>query len=139
MDRKTIMGLAAIGGVGLLLWLRKTAAATETAGASGLLSGAANASGWASSPIVINTTTKPNAVADAVAKAPPVAAPAPAPAPVAQPWEATPAAGPVEWDATRNAWVQSNGKPVAAGYAFAHLTPEQRKGRTDAEMIKGLY
>ena len=67
MERKTIMGLAAIGGVGLLLWLRKTAAATETAGASGLLSGAANASGWASSPIVINTTTKPNAVADGAA------------------------------------------------------------------------
>lgn len=86
MERKTIMGLAAIGGLGLLLWLRKTAAATETAGASGLLSGAANASGWASSPIVFQT--KPQTVADAT-----TANKAPAPQPVATPGGAAAAAG----------------------------------------------
>ena len=56
-------------------------------------------------------------------------------APVAQPWQAQPIVnGEVTWNGT-NGWNQANGKPVAEGYAFAHLTPEQRAGRTDAQIV----
>lgn len=69
MERKTIMGLAAVAGVGLILWMRKSAADQETAGAAGVMGSAVGAmgSGWAGMPITINTT-KPLTVSDTAAR-----------------------------------------------------------------------
>lgn len=73
-----MIGVAAVAGLGMLVWLRKTAATTETAGAAGLVgSGLSSSSGWAGMPITVNT--KPLPVSDA---APRNAAPTPAPTPV---------------------------------------------------------
>lgn len=75
MDRKIIMGVAAVAGIGLLLYLRKSGDSSAI-GASGSMLGAASAANnWASQPIIINTKAPPT-VADTTAKSPP---PAPAP------------------------------------------------------------
>lgn len=81
MDRKIIMGVAAVAGIGLLLYMRKSGDQATIAGAVSGLNNAGGFENWASQPIVINATTKPLPVADTVAAAP---APAPAPAPVQQ-------------------------------------------------------
>lgn len=68
MDRKIIMGVAAVAGIGLLLYMRKNSDAS-TIGASGALVGSGSGlSNWASSPIVITNTKAP--VVDATAAAP---------------------------------------------------------------------
>jgi hypothetical protein len=83
MDRKAIMGIAAVAGIGLLLYMRKSGDSSALGSSSSLLGAASAASNWANQPIVINTSTKPNAVSDAVVgsnapKPPPAPAPAPA-------------------------------------------------------------
>lgn len=78
MERKAIMGVAAVAGIGLLLYLRKTGDSASIAGAGSLVGAASGASNWAAQPIIINTKAPP-VVADATAQSP---APAPAPAPV---------------------------------------------------------
>lgn len=132
MDRKIVMGVAAVAGIGLLLYMRKSGDQATLAGtpiSSGI-------SGWASQPIVINATTKPLAVADTTAAAPAPVAKAPAPAPASVPWAMTPAAPDPIWNGSE--WRQTNGQDAADGYALNHLTPEQRKGRTDAQIITSL-
>lgn len=79
MDRKIVMGVAAVAGIGLLLYLRKSGDSSTIAGAGTLMGAAAAANNWATQPIVINTKAPP-VVADTTAKSP---APAPAPAPAA--------------------------------------------------------
>lgn len=74
MDRKIVMGVAAVAGIGLLLYMRKSGDQATLAGTP-ISSGISN---WASQPIVINATTKPQAVADTNTKSP---APTPMPAP----------------------------------------------------------
>jgi len=130
MDRKIVMGVAAVAGIGLLLYLRKSGDSSAIGSAGTLLGAAAAANNWATQPIVINTKA-PAVVADQAAKTP---APAPAPS-VAAPWTSAPIQGEVSWGGS--GWLQANGKPVADGYGFAHLTPEQRAGRTDAELVRG--
>lgn len=142
MQRKTMIGLAAVAAVAGLLYMRSRNAAAESAGIGGVISsnaGALNAgmgnATWTSALAALLAggstvnNTKP-AVADSTARAP---APAPAPAPVYQPWQAAPAAAPVQWDG--DSWNQANGKPAAEGYSLGHLTPEQRNGRTDAQFF----
>jgi hypothetical protein len=68
MDRKIIMGVAAVAGIGLLLYMRKKGDAA-TLGTSGALVGSGSGfSNWASSPIVITNSKAP--VLDTTAKAP---------------------------------------------------------------------
>jgi len=68
MDRKIVMGVAAVAGIGLLLYMRKNSDAAAI-GASGALVGSGSGlSNWASSPIVITNTKAP--VVDATAAAP---------------------------------------------------------------------
>lgn len=86
MDRKVIMGVAAVAGIGLLLYMRKSGDQATLAGSASMV-GSASAP-WSSQPIVINATTKPLPVSDAVASSPapssaPSSAAAPAPASVA--------------------------------------------------------
>lgn len=79
MERKTIMGLAAVAGIGLLLYLRRNADSAGVVAAANTLNGASYAGTWGASPAPVTTTasTKPAAV-DAVASGgAPVANPAP--------------------------------------------------------------
>lgn len=79
MERKTIMGLAAVAGIGLLLYLRRNADTAGVTAAANTLNGASYAGTWGASPAPVTTTasTKPAAV-DAVATSkPPAANPAP--------------------------------------------------------------
>ncbi|CAN7408950.1 hypothetical protein [Acidovorax sp. LjRoot194] len=135
MDRKLLMGVAAVAGIGLLLYLRKSGDQATLAGSSSLVGALGGGSAWASQPIVVNAPNKP-AVADAsaISAAPPPPKPAAAPIAATTPWTMQPIVdGTVSWGGS--GWLQSNGKPVADGYAFAHLTPEQRGGRTDAQIV----
>lgn len=66
MDRKIVMGVAAVAGIGLLLYLRKSGDSSTIAGAGTLMGAAAAANNWATQPIVINTKAPP-VVADATA------------------------------------------------------------------------
>lgn len=75
MDRKIVMGVAAVAGIGLLLYLRKSGDSSAIGSAGTLVGAAAAANNWATQPIVINTKAPP-VVADTTAKSP---APAPAP------------------------------------------------------------
>ena len=79
-----IMGVAAVAGIGLLLYLRKSGDQSTIAGSGALVGAASSAANWAaSSPIVINASTKPQTVPDRVAVSPappPPAPPAPTPA-----------------------------------------------------------
>jgi len=59
MDRKTIMGLAAVAGIGLLLYMRKAGADDTLANASALMSGG---TAWHSDPIPIYVPTAPTVV-----------------------------------------------------------------------------
>lgn len=77
MDRKIVMGVAAVAGIGLLLYLRKSGDFSAIGSAGTLVGAASAANNWATQPIVINTKAPP-VVADTTAKSP---APAPAPAP----------------------------------------------------------
>lgn len=86
MERKTVIGLAAVAAVAVLLYLRKRGADAATAGTGGVLTSNAAALNAAMGnvpaglkPVTINVTPKPTVV-DSVARAP-----APAPAPVAAP------------------------------------------------------
>jgi hypothetical protein len=72
MERKAIMGIAAVAGIGLLLYLRKSGDSSTLAGATSLLNSAGGATSWASQPIVITTNTKAPAVVDTNTKSPPV-------------------------------------------------------------------
>lgn len=76
---------------------------------------------------------------DAIGQAPaakPAAAqkPAPAPVPVFGPGGGSQAAPAPTWDAQSAGWVQQSGEPVSEHYTFGHLTPEQRKGKTDGQL-----
>lgn len=70
MERKAIMGIAAVAGIGLLLYLRKSGDSSTLAGATSLLNSAGGATSWASQPIVITTNTKAPAVVDNSAATP---------------------------------------------------------------------
>lgn len=77
-----LMGVAAVAGIGLLLYMRKSGDEATIAGSASLV-GAASAP-WSSTPIVINASTKPLEVADGAAASPaPPPPPAPAPMPAA--------------------------------------------------------
>ncbi|PTT21652.1 hypothetical protein DBR12_06165 [Acidovorax sp. HMWF029] len=69
MDRKIVMGVAAVAGIGLLLYLRKSGDAGAIGSAGTLVGAASAANNWATQPIVINTKAPP-VVADATAKSP---------------------------------------------------------------------
>lgn len=87
MERKTMMGLAAVAGAVALLYMRSRSASAEAGSTGGVLTSNASwlnsamgnaSSGWGANPVTITVNqTKPLAVDD-VAKSP-----APAPAPVA--------------------------------------------------------
>lgn len=81
MDRKVIMGVAAVAGIGLLLYMRKNGDQATISGAASLVG--ASSVPWSSTPIVIQTNTKPLTVADGVAASPAPPPPAVAAAPVA--------------------------------------------------------
>lgn len=76
MDRKIVMGVAAVAGIGLLLYLRKSGDSSAIGASGSMLGAAAAANNWASQPYVITTNTKAPAVVDNSPKSP---APAPAP------------------------------------------------------------
>lgn len=134
MQRKTMMGLAAVAAIAALIYMRKRGADSQAAGTSGVLSSNAAllnaAMGNASNnmrPISVTVSGKAPApaVADTTARSPaPAVVPtfgggggAPPPPPAAQ---------------------GGGGKPVHESYAFGHVSDEQRAGRTDAEMIAGM-
>ncbi len=73
MDRKVIMGIAAVAGIGLLLYMRKQGDSATLGGSSSLVSAASGLGNWAAAPIVINTSTKPNDVPDTTASGQPPA------------------------------------------------------------------
>jgi hypothetical protein len=135
MDRKVIMGVAAVAGIGLLLYMRKSGDQATLAGSASIV-GSASAP-WSSQPIVINATTKPLPVSDAAAATPaPAPKPPPAPAPSTyQPWESA-AAAPAVWGG--DGWKQASGAPVSDGYAFNHLTPDQLKGKDPLDWVRRL-
>lgn len=70
MDRKIIMGVAAVAGIGLLLYLRKSGDSSAIGASGSMLGAAAAANNWASQPYVITTNTKAPAVVDNSAKSP---------------------------------------------------------------------
>lgn len=83
MDRKIVMGVAAVAGIGLLLYMRKSGEQSTIAGSGALVGAASSAANWAAAPIVINASTKPLNVTDRVAASqapPPPAPPAASPA-----------------------------------------------------------
>lgn len=62
MERKTIMGLAAVAGIGLLIYLRRNADTAGVTAAANTLNGASYAGTWGASPAPVSTTTKPATV-----------------------------------------------------------------------------
>lgn len=136
MDRKVIMGVAAVAGIGLLLYMRKSGDQSTLAGSASLV-GSASAP-WSSQPIVINATTKPLAVSDVAAASPaPESRPPPKPQPTATFWNSGAAPEPVPtWDG--DSWRASNGQEASEHYAYGHLTPEQRKGKTDGQLTLSI-
>lgn len=131
MDRRLTMGLAAVAALGLLLYLRKSAAAAEAAGTGGVLTSNAallNAAmgnaeaGWGATPVTIIAAAAPAAVSDAAARSP---APAPTPAPA--PLEPTFGIGEIS-----RTWLPYEGS------TFEHMTEEQRKGRTDGQLALAI-
>lgn len=79
MERKTVMGLAAVAGIGLLLYMRKNADAQGVAGAGATVSAAGGVGAWGVNPVTINST-KPLAVDKTAIGTVPVATLAPPPA-----------------------------------------------------------
>lgn len=85
-----MMGIAAVAGIGLLLYLRKNGDAAAVAGAGGTLAAAGGAGAWGSNPLAINAyaaatgtttaNTKPAIVDTTATGKPPVQNPAPQPA-----------------------------------------------------------
>lgn len=155
MNRKIIMGVAAVAGIGLLLFLRSSAASKATSNTGGVLTSntaalneaMGNASGaWAKQPVTITVNQTKPAVADTVA-----ASPAPAPAssggaPVAVFGGTDPArasapapSGPVAvFGGTMPGAPAPDALVASDGGTFGYLTPEQRRGRTDAQIITGM-
>lgn len=79
MDRKIIMGAAAVAGIALLLYSRKNSDSTSIGRTGSLVGNASAASNWASAPIIINSKA-PATVADPVSyNTKPAPAPIPAP------------------------------------------------------------
>lgn len=79
MERKTIMGLAAVAGIGLLLYMRRNADASGVTAAANTLNGASYAGTWGASPATVAATTKPATVDAAVANTKPAQVVAPQP------------------------------------------------------------
>lgn len=68
MDRKIVMGVAAVAGIGLLLYMRKQGDGATLASSGALVGAGSSGSAWAGAPIVITNTKAP--VVDATAAAP---------------------------------------------------------------------
>lgn len=68
MDRKIVMGVAAVAGIGLLLYMRKQGDGATLASSGALVGSGSSGSAWASAPIVITNTKAP--VVDNTAAAP---------------------------------------------------------------------
>lgn len=137
MDRKIVMGVAAVAGIGLLLYMRKSGDQATLAGTP-ISSGISN---WASQPIVINATTKPQAVADTNTKSPAPTPMPPAKNPAAVPtfWDGGSAAAPVPtWNPTQNEWETKPGVAVDDNYTYGHLTPAQRGNKTDGQLTLSI-
>ncbi|CAN7403049.1 hypothetical protein LJR129_002492 [Acidovorax sp. LjRoot129] len=115
IDRKAIMVVAAVAGIGLLLYMRKSGNSAALGSSGGLLGAASSAANWASQPIVINTTTKPQVVDGTASGTRPAAAPAPAPADVGS-TRPTVAPGGAVWGGTTGSGPQITGVDNGSSY-----------------------
>lgn len=135
MDRKIIMGVAAVAGIGLLLYLRKSGDSSAIGASGSMLGAAAAANNWASQPYVITTNTKAPAVVDSSAKSPaPDPAPAPAPSSGAVWGGSSPSAQAVdrskEYLDDKGYWHYADGSSAyTGGGTFGHVN----NGKTDGQ------
>lgn len=137
MDRKIIMGVAAVAGIGLLLYLRKSGDSSAIGASGSMLGAAAAANNWASQPYVITTNTKAPAVVDNSAKSP-VTKPA-STSTVPSFWDGGTAAAPTPtWNPTQNEWETKPGVAVDDNYTYGHLTPAQRGNKTDGQLTLSI-
>lgn len=151
MDRRITIGLAAAAAVVGLMYLRSKSASAATAGTGGVLTSNAallnTAMGNAAKtmpPVTITVNQTKPAVYDNTATAP---APAPAPAPAASSAPRAVFGGTMPGaSADTGGYLDAEGwwhypdgsKSYTGGGTLGHLTPEQRKGRTDGEIITSM-
>lgn len=141
MERRLAMGLAAVAALGLLLYLRKGNASAETAGTGGVLTSNAAllnsmlgnaAAGWGANPVTITVNKQPAAVSDAAASGS-------APRAVfggTVAGAAEPAAGNLD---AKGVYHYADGSSAyTGGGTFGHVTDDQRKGKTDAQLALGI-
>lgn len=146
MQRKTMMGAAAVAAVVALLYMRKRSADSQTADTSGVMTSNAAllnaamgnvANGFTRS---INVNVAPSAdgqggVADTTATAP---APEPPRAVFGgtMPGASSAAGGYLDADGVYH--YPDGSSAYTGGGTFGHLTEDQRKGKTDGQLATGI-
>jgi hypothetical protein len=125
MERKTMMGLAAVAGAVALLYMRSRSASAATAGTGGVLTSNSSwlnsamgntSSGWGANPVQIIVNTKHPTPVDDVAKSPP-------PAPAGVPAEVIGGAG---GDDIGPVKISNTGYRTYADGSGRQLTPEEQ-------------